>query len=102
MVSHPAGFIHGQFKDLLGRRGEVHTRHTGAFVPGGQALHDLLNLILAQPHFAQNPACHAAFFAHQAEQQMLGANMAVLHPFGFFLGQAQDTASALREALHLV
>ncbi len=68
----------------------------------GQPLDHLLDPGRIQAQLAQNAPRHAALFADQAEQQVLGADVVVVQPLGLFMGQAEHPARPLGEPLHLI
>jgi len=98
VVVQVAGFLDRVLDDLLRPRGLgqlAHGDHLGA------ALDELLDL---QTHLAQVDAevlqhvgAHAAAFLHQAEQDVLGADVLVVEALGLLVGQGHDLAGAIGE-----
>ncbi len=54
------------------------------------------------PRLFEHPGGDAVPFAHQAQQEVLGADVVVVEALGFFLGERQDFARPLRELVEFV
>ena len=98
-MSKATGFVDRVFKNLLCIGSELDLDLVRA-AGGAHALDDLTHAARFQTQLAQHPACHAAFFFHQTQQQMLGTNTALLTPLGLLVRQAQHPPCTLGEAFH--
>src|SRR5215469_16717798 len=92
-----------ELKDLLGPRGERDVARRRLAAPADER-HDLLpRLVLADLQLPQRPRGRALRFPHQAEQEMLGADVAVVEVPGFFLRVDDGPPRPLGEPLeHIV
>ena len=92
-------FLHRVLDDLLGPRRLRQLAHRDHL---GTALDQLLDLQtdLAQVHVEvlQHVGGHAAAFLHQAEQDVLRADVLVVEPLCFLIGQLHDLARAVRKS----
>jgi len=68
----------------------------------GHPLHQVFDPARIQAQVAQHATGYSPLFTDQAQEQMLGTDVVVLHPLGFILGQTQHTAGALSKTLHAI
>ena len=94
MVAQATGFFEGKFEYLLGAGREV---NLAAFMlaGAGESLDNLFHAGRLETQLAQNTGGHAAFFANQTEQQVLGANVIVAQALCFVVGKAEHAACSL-------
>ena len=100
VVAQRQGFAQGQLEDLLGARRERD-------LPGRRPLRPSPRCA-PRPHAPLRPRSrseskharrHALFFAKQAQQQVLGADVVVLESARLFLGEHHNLSGAFGEAL---
>jgi hypothetical protein len=100
VVAELAGFLEAELEHLLGarREGQVAHRHHGR-----AALDELLDLgadaLEVDAHVPQHVGRDAAALLHQAEQDVLGADVLVVQALRLALGEVHDLAGAVGEAV---
>ncbi len=102
VVAHPAGLLHGELKHALRSGGKVELGKRRTLPRPRLALDQCLDTVELKPNSLQNAPGNTPLLTHQPEEQVLRADVAVLHPLSFFLRQAQHPACALSKALHFV
>ena len=95
-----AGLLHRVFDHLLGPRGLrqlAHRHHVGA------ALHELLDFHADLPQVDvevfEHVGSHTAALLDEAEEHVLGADVLVVKPLGFLIGQLHHLASPVCKTL---
>jgi hypothetical protein len=101
VVPHAAGFFNRQLEDLLRPRSQL---DPAAGVPSdaGKTLNHLFYARRIQSEFAKNTASDTTLFSDQAEKEVFGTDVIVVHPLSLFMCQAENSACTLCEALHFV
>ena len=102
VMPQPARLIDGQLEHALGARRQVDLAATTARTGARQAFDQFLDAPLLKAQVAQHAPGHAAFLAHQAQQQMFGADGVVPEALRLFLRQAEHSPRPLGEAFHFV
>jgi hypothetical protein len=94
MVAQAARFFESELKNLLraGRKIDL-----AAFVLAGasEAFNDLFDAWGFETQLAQDAGGNATFFADQAEQKVLGADVIVAQTLRFVMSEAEHAASSL-------
>jgi hypothetical protein len=97
-MAHAPGLFDRQLEHLF-RAGRQFNAPAGVTANPGETLDHFLHPSRLKPELAQDAAGHTAFLADQSEEQVLGANVVMVHTLGLFMGQAQHTPRTLREPL---
>jgi len=87
-VIQPARFVHGVFQRFLGLRGQLAFATDRPLRAAHDELDGVAHFLGIHAHFAEDPRCHPLAFSDQAEEDMFGADIAVVKGLGLFLGQA--------------
>ena len=102
VVVEAARLIDGEFDDLLGARREADLAEHGAVAAPNDELHGGAHLAQLHAEIGQHLGGDAVALAHEAEQQVLGADVVVVEALGLFLGEGQDAPGSLGELVKAV
>jgi hypothetical protein len=95
-------FVDGELDDLLRPGGKPDLTHDHGLAPADDELDGRPDLGELHPHVAQHASGNAVAFAHQSQEKVFGADVVVVEPLGFLLGQRQHLPGALGELVELV
>ena len=93
--------IHRQLDHLLGARGQANLAQDDAVAATDDEFDGAAHFVELDTEVAQYLRRHAVAFTHEAEEQMLGADIVVVEALGFFLSQAQDFPGPLSKLVEL-
>ncbi len=99
MMPHAPGFLDGKFQHLLDTRREVDLA-AAVLTNAAQALCHFLDSLRFESQITQHAPGNPAFLLNQTQQQMLGADLRLTHPFRFLVRQAEHPSSSLGKTLH--
>ena len=102
MMSHPARFIHRQLDDALGARGQADAAKLASLALAHHFFDDFACFLKVHPQVVQHLGRDSGLLADQPEQQVLGADVAVVHELRFFLRVGEDLSSLLRKPIKFV
>ena len=94
VMAQPARFVDRELQHLFGIGREIDALGRGA-PRRGCAFDHFLDAFGLQAQFAQHAAGHAALFADETEQEMLGADGRMMEALGLLMGQAEHASCAL-------
>jgi hypothetical protein len=88
VLAHSPGLVHSKFKYTLCTRGQLDLGEGRACADTGKALNHGLYPLFFQAQLAQDAPGNATIFTQKTDQNMFTADVAMIEPLGFFLGQA--------------
>ena len=102
VVAEPPGFFDRQFDDPLGARRQRDVANHHALAAADDELDRAANLVQLHAQVLEDLGRDAFAFAHQAQQQVLGADVVVVKARRLVLRVDQDLLGALRELIEPV
>src|SRR5262249_45895109 len=99
VVAEAEGFPQRQLEHLLGPGRERDVALRAAVAPADQPLDVRADALQADPEPAQGDGADAVALAKEAEQEVLGPDVAVVEEAGLFLGQHHRVTGPVGEAL---
>ena len=99
VVAHPARFLEGELDHLLDTRSRNDLLDDDSLVSAEDELDGVAYLADLQAQVGQGLSANPVAIAHQAQQEVLGANVAVVRALGLLLGERQYVLGALAEPL---
>ncbi len=88
-VCEAACLINREFDDLLGARGQADFAEDGAVAPPNDEFDGRTDLVELDAEIREDLGGDAVTFAHQPEEDVLGADIVVVEAMCFFLGERQ-------------
>ena len=102
VVAQAARLVDGQLDDSLGARGQADLTDHRPVAAADDELHGRADLGEFHVHVLEHARRHALALAHEAEEQVLGADVVVVEPLRFVLREGQDLARAVGELVESV
>ena len=97
VVAQAASLVDGQLDDALGTRGQADLTDDRAIAAADDELDGRADLGQLDVHVLEHACSHALALAHEAEEQVLGADVVVVEALRLVLRERQDLASAVGE-----
>ena len=97
VVAQAAGFVDGQLDDALGARRQADLADDRAIAAADDELDRGADLGQLDIHVLEHARSDALALAHEAQQQVLRADVVVIEPLRLVLSQRQDLACAISE-----
>ena len=91
-VVHPPGFVDGQFHHFFGAGGEADFALGGALAASDDEFNGGAHFGEVDAQAGQHSRGDALGFPHQPQQDVFGADVVVVEPLRFFLGEGQNPA----------
>ena len=103
VVAEAARLVHSELKHLLGARGQAGRRIADcrALSAADDELDRIAHAVEIDAHIGQNARTDTLALTHQADQNMLSADVVVVETLRFLLGQPQNAPGTLGEAIKL-
>ncbi len=102
VVAETAGLVDGQLDDALGARRQPDLADDRPIAPADDELDGRPDLGQLDVHVLEHARGDTLALAHEAEEQVLGADVVVVEPLRLVLSQRQDLASAVRELVETI
>ena len=102
VVAQPPRLVDGQLDDLLGARRQADLADDRAIAPADDELDRAADLGQLDAHVLEHARGDAFALAHQAEQQVLGADVVMVEALGLILRQGEDLARSVCELVESV
>ncbi len=99
VVPHPPRFLEGDLDDLLNARCRDDLLDDDPLVPTEHGLDRLADFADLDAKVVEDLGGQAFTFAQQAQEQVLGTDIAVVRSFCFFLGERQNLLGSLSKSL---
>ena len=99
VVAQAARLIDGQLDHALGARRQPHLAHDRPIATADDELDRGPDLGQLDVHVLEHARRHALALAHEAEEQVLRADVVVVEPLRLVLSERQDLARAIRELI---
>ena len=96
---HPAGFVHRQFDDFLGAGSQTDFALGRLLSPADNKLHGGTDFVQVDVEAGENPGGDPFGFPDQAKEDVFSADVVMVEPLGFLLGQGQNPAGPFGEFL---
>jgi hypothetical protein len=98
LMAQLARFLDGVLDHFFGARGKLDA--VGGCPPGREdPLDHLLDSLFLQAEIAQHARAHPAFLLEQSQEQVLGADFALVHALRLLMSQAKHTPRALGKTI---
>lgn len=102
VVPESTRLVNGELDHLLGARGEPNLTEHGTLATADDELHRLAHLCQLDVQVLKDLRRHAFPFAHEAEEEVLSADVVVVEALRLILGERQHLPGAVRKTIEAV
>ena len=102
VVAQPSCLVDGQLDDSLRAGGQANLTHNRAIAAADDELNGGPDLGQLDAHVLEDARGYALALTHQAEQQVLRADVVVVEALRLVLGKRQDLPRAVRELVEAI